>query len=180
MKTILSTVALLLSTLAASCAPPASEPDPLAGPAIYDEQVPAELQDQLTAYVNALVDRDLGALQATVSSQVLAHARAHGLTAAAFLEQQRAALVHGRCAGERPVLAIGEITRRGAGLRASVYLEEQELPRALIFVKERGAFRLSAGPPDSPAGRCDQADELILDLLEAPRPQPTASLRKVR
>jgi hypothetical protein len=142
------TMPVLVSLLAVG--PPAqsanTQPPP---PGAASAELRADVQRQIDAFINAILDDDQRAFAGVVTGEVLERGVQRGIDLPRLLEKQRGALTRTfRLAkGERPTFQVDEVLVQGDVLRVTLRHRGQELTKPFYFVREGDGFKLSILPP---------------------------------
>jgi len=149
LKTTVVTISVLVATLAIGrAAEPADtqEPSAEAAPAAVGA---AEVQRQIDAFTQSIVERDVGALSVVVSSEVLARTAERGIDLLTFLEKQRTAIARtfSLAEGERPAFEVAEVLPQGDAVGVTLRFRGEKIEKPFYFVREGGALKLNFAPP---------------------------------
>ncbi|MGZ8884585.1 MAG: hypothetical protein ACXW0U_06690 [Halobacteriota archaeon] len=150
LKTTVVIVSVLVSALVIGCAHTSHghplEPSSGAAPVAVRA---AEVQVQIDAFTQSIVERDASALSEVVSSEVLARTAERGIDLPTFLEKQRMAIARtfSLADGERPVFEVAEVLSQGDAVRVTLRFRGEEIEKPFYFVREGGALKLNFGPP---------------------------------
>lgn len=151
MRIKLSTfLALPVAALAIACsAAPGNEPTDPAPVGTTTAPTASDLEPTVTAFAQAVSERNEAAFEATLSDEVRAQMRAKGYDTPAFLAKQRAAILStlGLADSDHISLDVVSVESEGDGLRVILASQGKELTKPLYFVKEDGTYKLNFGAP---------------------------------
>jgi hypothetical protein len=150
------------------------------------QKLPAEdapggaIQAQIDAFTRSIVEHDVDAFAAIVSSEVLKRTAERGIGPSAFMEKQRTAILRTfrLTDGERPAFEVAEALLQGNVVRVILRFRGKELEKPLYFVREDGSLKLNFGLPGfskaAPAGALFSSDKYTVQNDNIPGNQPFA------
>ena len=118
-------------------------------PGAASAELRADVQRQVDAFINAILDDDQAAFAGVVSGEVLERGAQRDIDLGRLLQKKRGSLqrTFRLAKGERPSFQVDEVLVQGDVLRVTLRHRGQELSKPFYFVREKDGFKLNILPP---------------------------------
>jgi hypothetical protein len=139
-----------------------------------------DFQRDMDELSRALVERDVGAFEGMVSSEVMERGAERGIDPPTLLEKQRGALMRtfDLEEGAFPDLEVVDVEEQGDAVRVTLALEGQDLEKPFYFVREHGEYLLNIAPPGfskaAPEGALFGKSNYTISNVNHPTSEPGA------